>query len=375
MENNRASEKQLAFLKKLGYEGDTSNLTAEEASSLIQQMSGGSKTTEKKNQVATTNNQVSAKQPSFSSFMANVGTKLVANTLTDEKRKSQFIANIVSAVSNNPTLQECDQVSVVSGGLQAEALHFPINNQLGYCYLVPFNDKKAGMKKAQFMIGFKGYIQLAIRTGQYKDIDAIEVKEGEIGAYDPINGQKYNWIQNPTERLKAKTVGYLAFLTLTNGFHKEVYMSYEGMLNHADTYSQAFSANATTKKMNGKTYNLVSYEDYKNGKYDKADEWLYSSFWYKDFTEMAKKTMIRKLLSKWGIMSVEMQQAYDNDMAAFDEKGNRDYIDSKDLKNDSIEDVMAEQINLNASEEFDVVDDETGEVNQDGLFSNFINQK
>ncbi len=376
--NNLASEKQIAFLKKLGYTGNTDGLSSEDASALIKQMQGGSKNPTNQNQVATTNNAVQNKKPAFSSFMATVGTKLVANTITDEKRKTQFIANIVSAVSNNPTLQECDQVSVVSGGLQAEALHFPINNQLGYCYLVPFNDKKSGMKKAQFMIGFKGYIQLAIRTGQYKDIDAIEVKEGEIGAFDPINGQKYNWIQNSTERLKAKTIGYLAFLTLTNGFHKEVYMSYEAMLNHADTYSQAFSANATTKKMNGKTYNLVSYEDYKNGKYDKADEWLYSSFWYKDFTEMAKKTMIRKLLSKWGIMSVEMQQAYDNDMAAFDAYGKRDYIDSKDLEKENIEQVMSQQININASESFDVVDDETGEVNNNAdtnIFGEFIDRK
>ena len=138
-------------------------------------------------------------------------------------------------------------------------------------------------------------------------------------------------------------------------------MFYEEMLDHANTYSQAFDKDIYKKLMNNEI--------------PQNEMWRYSSFWYKSFDEMAKKTIIRQLLSKWGIMSVEMQQAYDNDQATFDAKGVRDYVDSKDLKEETVEDVMSQQININASESFDVVDDETGEVAQDGNFEEFINRK
>lgn len=359
--NNLASEKQIAFLKKLGYTGNTDGLSSEDASALIKQMQGGSKNPTNQNQVATTNNAPAQnKKPAFSSFMATVGTKLVANTITDEKRKTQFIANIVSAVSNNPTLQECDSVSVIGAGLQAEALHFPVNNALGYCYLVPYNDKKSGMKKAQFQIGYKGYIQLAIRSGQYLNIDVAEVKEGELKRYSPLKVE-IEFEQDYVKRSKLKTIGYVGEFVLVNGFTKSYFMFYEEMLDHANTYSQAFDKDIYKKLMNNEI--------------PQNEMWRYSSFWYKSFDEMAKKTIIRQLLSKWGIMSVEMQQAYDNDQATFDAKGVRDYVDSKDLKEETVEDVMSQQININASESFDVVDDETGEVAQDGNFEEFINRK
>ena len=274
--------------------------------------------------VAKTANEIAAKQP-FSTFMKTVGNKLVANTINDEKRRNQFIANIVSAVSTNPTLQECDKTSIVAAALQAEALHFPINNSLGYVYLVPFNDKKKG-KVAQFMISYKGYIQLAIRSGYYKALEVTDVREGELAAYNPLKGQTFNWCNNYEERLSKRVIGYVARLELVNGFAKEIYWTYEAMLDHADKYSQAFSKNAVFNDNPNKC--KVSYEDYLAGKYNSDDEWKYSSYWYKDFQEMAYKTMLRQLLSKWGIMSVEMQEAYVNDQAAFDEAGNRDYIDS-----------------------------------------------
>ena len=321
-----ASEKQIAYLKKLGYEGDTEGMTSDECSARIQELTAKQNS---KNEVATaTTNQVATKK-SFSNFMQSVGSKLVANTITDEIRKVQFISNIVSAVSTNPMLQECDQVSVISAGLQAESLHFPVNSQLGYCYLVPFNDKKAGMKKAQFMIGFKGYIQLAIRTGKYKNINVIEVKEGELNEFDPLKGMTFNWVRDYQKRKSLKTIGYVGEFELVNGFTKNLYISYEEMLDHADTYSQAFNK-----------------EDYKkilDKKIPEKDMWKYSSFWYKNFDEMAKKTVIRQLLSRWGLMSVEMEKAYDNDMAAFDVKGNREYVDSKEYQNASIEEVFTEQ--------------------------------
>ena len=233
-----------------------------------------------------------AKQKSFSNFMATTGNRLVANTLTDSKRNQQFVANLVSAVSNNPTLAECEQVSIVSAALQAEALHFPINNSLGYVYLVPFDVKEYNpvtkkretvCKKAQFQIGYKGYIQLAIRSGQYKDINVVEVKEGELGAFDPLNGQTFNWCADYNERKQRKTIGYVGQLELVNGFKKQIYIPYDEMLDHADTYSAAFSKE--------------SYAELLQGKVNAKDAWKYSSFWYKNFDEMAKKTVIRQLLS------------------------------------------------------------------------------
>lgn len=326
-----ASEKQIALLKKMGIEV-FEGITMQEASALINQHKQQNEAP--KNEVVSAGGNKPAPQTaSFSTFMSTVGTKLVANTLQDKERQNQFIANIVSAVSSNKQLAECDQVSVLSAALQAEAMKFPINNSLGYVYLVPFNDKKSGMKKAQFQIGYKGYIQLAIRSGQYKDINVVEVKEGEVGEFNPLDGQQFNWIQNYELRKSKKTVGYVGQFELTTGFKKQFYMSYDEMLDHADEYSQAF--------------NKSDYARLQRGEIPEKEMWKYSSFWYKNFDEMAKKTILRQLLSKWGIMSVEMQDAYVKDQATLEgEKPN--YVDSKDFQF-NYDEMEQEQDNLNAS--------------------------
>lgn len=306
-----------------------------------------------KNYIQRTAPNAAVEKKSFTNFMATTGNKLISSTITDPKRKTQFIANLMTAISNNPTLQECEQVSVVAGALQAEALHFPLNNSLGYVYLVPFNDKKAGIKKAQFQIGYKGYIQLAIRSGLYKDINVIEVKEGELGNYDPLNGQTFNWINDYYKRQEAKTIGYVGQLELTNGFKKQIYFTFEAMLDHADKYSQAFSKDTYLQVLNG-TY--------------RGDAWKLSSFWYKNFDEMAKKTVLRQLLSKWGIMSVELQEAYIKDQTEMKADGTYDYIDStngndksKEYQNDTSEQVSNKQQQQTASQEppidMEMVDD------------------
>ncbi len=285
-----------------------------------------------------------AQYKSFSNFMEKVGSKLVEKTLNDPKRRTQFIANVISAVSTNPTLQECDQTSVVSAALQAEVLHFPINNSLGYVYLVPYQEKKwnpATKQRevvkitAQFQLGYKGYIQLAIRSGQYRKIDVAEVKEGELLGYSPLGEYEFKWIDDYRKRKEAKTVGYVGELELVNGFKKTVYFSYDEMLDHANQYSQAF--------------NLEDYFRYIKDEIPQKDLWKYSSYWYKDFDAMAKKTVIRHLLSKWGIMSVELQTAYLNDQAAFDADGHREYIDSKEFTNSNTEQVAQQQLTDNGS--------------------------
>lgn len=177
---------------------------------------------------------------------------------------------------------------------------------------------------AQFQLGYKGYIQLAIRSGYYKKINVLAIKDGELVRYDPLNEEiEVNIIEDDEAREQAKTIGYYAMFEYQNGFKKAIYWTKKKMLAHADKYSQAFSVNATTGK-----YPKVSFEDFENGKVAESDMWKYSSFWYKDFDGMAYKTMLRQLISKWGIMSIEMQEAYSKDMAEIKEDGSYEYVDN-----------------------------------------------
>lgn len=265
-------------------------------------------------------NQMTTQKIKFSTAITSqTYQRLISSTLGDKKKAEKYTAAIMSAVATNPALQDCDAASILSGSLLAESLNLSHSPQLGRYYLVPFKDKKAGTTKAQFILGWKGYIELAVRSGQYKNINALPVKEGELISYDPFNDEiELKAIQDPDEREKANTIGYYAMFEYLNGFKKVLYWSKKQMIRHADRYSPAFSANATKGK-----YPKVSFEDYESGRYDKNDEWLYSSFWYKDFDGMACKTMLRQLISKWGIMSADMQTAVaaDNSTVAMNDSG------------------------------------------------------
>lgn len=248
------------------------------------------------------NNQVAKHVPKFSVAITTIGyKKLINNTLGDPERAKRFIATITSAVAVNQTLQECDAGTILAGALLGESLNLSPSPQLGQFYLVPFNDRKAGITKAQFILGYKGYLQLAMRSGQLKKINAVEIKEGELISFDPLNEEiEVKLIEDWNERESMPTIGYYAFFELLNGFRKAIYWSKEQMMSHADKYSMAFSREA--------------YEKIQNGEIADKDMWRYSSFWYKQFDEMAKKTMLRQLISKGGCpMSTEMQQAFVSD--------------------------------------------------------------
>lgn len=242
--------------------------------------------------------------------------------LLGKDRALKFLTGITSAVSTNPSLSECTNTSIFNGALLGETLNLSPSPQLGHYYLVPFKKYKKENGKievesvtAQFQLGYKGYIQLAIRSGQYKKINVVEVKEGEFTDYDIFNEEyTFNPIKDYNARKQAKTVGYYAMFEYLNGFKKSLYMSKDEMLDHADTYSSAF--------------NKKSYADLIEGKIPEKELYKYSSFWYKNFDEMAKKTMLRKLISKWGIMSTEMQKAFEADMAELDDNGKPTYIDN-----------------------------------------------
>lgn len=259
-----------------------------------------------------------SKPKTFSAFLTSDAVKRRINAMVGGAEGQRFISGITSSVSVNPSLSECDHSTILSAALLGESLKLSPSPQLGYYYMVPFNDKKHGRKVAQFQLGYKGYIQLAIRSGQYKKINVLAIKEGELEYFDPLNEEiRVNlMVENWDEREAAKTIGYYAMFELVNGFRKAMYWSFDQMLAHADKYSNAFSA--------------AKYRDLLDGKIPQSEMWKYSSFWYKDFDGMAYKTMLRQLISKWGIMSVEMQTAMTNDMGSINDDGTVDYVDNNE---------------------------------------------
>ena len=256
--------------------------------------------------MTTSNQMVQQKMP----FSVAVNTpsmqKLIANALHDPARCARFTASIVSAVSVNQALQNCDRNTVISGALLGESLNLSPSPQLGQYYLVPFNNKKKGIQDAQFVLGYKGYVQLALRSGQYKSINVEIVKQGEYKGRDPMTGDpRFQFLEDDDEWERLPVIGYMASFEYLNGFRKVLYWSKEKMMNHADRYSAAFSRKA--------------YENLIAGNIPQGEMWKYSSFWYKDFDSMAKKTMLRQLISKWGIMSTDMQSAYESDSRVIEE--------------------------------------------------------
>ena len=180
---------------------------------------------------------------------------MINNTLKEPGRANRFIAAITSAVATTPALQTCDPSSILAGGLLGEALNLSPSPQLGQYYLVPFKQKakydreghllSPECSKAQFVLGYKGYVQLALRSGQYSDLDCMEIRQGEYLGKDPQTGKpQFKFIEDDDLREKLPIVGYMAYFEYLNGFRKCIYWSREKMLNHADTYSQAFSKDA-----------------------------------------------------------------------------------------------------------------------------------
>ena len=258
----------------------------------------------------------SKKPAPFSAVISSDGyKKLINNALRDPKRANRFVASITSAVSANPALQACDAATIVSAGLLGESLELSPSPVLAQFYMVPYNDRKNNRTVAQFQLGVAGYKQLAIRSGQYLDIDAIEIREGEYKGRNKETGKPmFEFIEDDTIRESAPIIGYLAYFELLNGFKKQVYFSHEKMLNHADRYSMAFSRQ--------------KYEELQAGKIPQSEMWKYSSPWYTGFSGMALKTVLRQLLSKWGILSIEMQTALTSDMGTIREDGTVDYVDN-----------------------------------------------
>lgn len=263
----------------------------------------------------------------LSVYLQNDAVKKQINQVVGGKNGARFISSVVSAVQSTPALQECTSPSIVNAALLGEALNLSPSPQLGQFYMVPFDNKKKGCKEAQFQLGYKGYIQLAIRSGYYKKLNVLAIKEGELVRYDPLDEEvEVNLIEDDILREEAPTMGYFAMFEYENGFRKTLYWSKKKMLAHAEKYSFAFYKNGGAKSL----------ELLEQGKIPEKDMWKYSSFWFKDFDGMALKTMLRQLISKWGIMSIDLQNAIDKDMAVIHEDGKTDYVDAVKAEDDGV---------------------------------------
>ena len=249
-------------------------------------------------------NQLTQRKVGLTAYLTQDAVKDQINKVVGGKDGQQFITSIVSAVQANPQLQECTNTSILSSALLGQSLKLSPSPQLGHYYMMPFKNNKNNTTEAQFVMGYKGMIQLAIRSGYYKRLNVLAIKEGELVRYNPLDEDiVVNLIEDEEQREAAPTIGYYAMFEYTNGFRKAIYWSKKKMEAHALRYSAGYKAK--------KGY----------------------TFWEKDFDAMAYKTMLRQLISKWGIMSIDMQQAYESDQAVIREDGSKDYVDIVEAPN------------------------------------------
>lgn len=225
-------------------------------------------------------------------------------------RAPQFTTTLMAVLNSNKALNDCEPQSVLTAALTAASMDLPINQNLGFAYLIPYKNK--GVDACQFQMGYKGFIQLAQRSGYYKTINATEVREGEIAKIDRLSGDiEFNWIENEKEREKAKIIGYVAYFKLLNGFEKSLYWSVEKCQAHAKRFSKSFKSGG-------------------------------GGLWQDDFESMAIKTVLKQLISKYGPLNTQLQEAI-----AKDQTINGEYIDNPDYS----EPITIENAETGASED------------------------
>lgn len=278
---------------------------------------------------------VKQERPSgVSNYLANIKMKARFEEILG-KKAAGFMSSIIN-VSNLPGLRDVQPQSIIASALVAATLDLPIDPNLGFAYLVPYNTKDGTefVKKAQFQMGYRGFVQLAMRTGQYKTINATEVYEGDIKHINRLTGEiEFN--EDNTKR--EKIVGYIAYFRLINGFEKSLYMATEEMEKHAKKYSQTYKSN--------------------------KDYIVKSSKWTTDFDPMATKTVLKLLLNKYGILSIEMQTALTVDQGVVSNEvadgaeinsENITYADNSDAQEVNYEDVKKSEDKANKiMDEFD----------------------
>lgn len=249
-------------------------------------------------------NQVVQQTKTLKQYVSDDKIRQKFSEILGEKSKG-FLASVMQ-VANSPMLKTADPATVINAAMMAATLDLPINNNLGFAYIVPFNNRKAGTTEAQFQLGYKGFIQLAQRSGQFSRIAATPVYEGQITSENPLLGYEFDWSVKP----QGRPVGYVAFFKLLNGFTADLYMTIDEVNKHASKYSQT----------------------YKRG----------FGVWKDNFDAMALKTVLKLLLSKQAPLSIEMQSAVLADQAIVRDVDNQnfDYIDH----NESVADLEAPKL-------------------------------
>ena len=280
----------------------------------------------------------------FNLFIANPRTQEYLATVLAEK-KASFVNNITALVSNNAALQVCKPDTIMFASLKATALDLPLDQNLGFAYVLPYRDNKNGVTVAQFQMGYKGFVQLALRSGQFKTLNATEVREGELVNEDFVTGELT--FKKAENREALPVIGYVAYFKLLNGFEKYLFMTSAEMKAHALRFSQTYK----------KGYGLWADKD--------------------SFDSMAKKTVLKLLISKYAPLSVEMRDAIKADQSVMQKPDEYDYVDVDEQpqpepseaaleKAEAVKAKLAEMKSRKAKA--DGVDTETGEVEDgDGL--------
>ncbi len=259
-------------------------------------------------------------------FTKSINSSYVQNQLKQVlgKNAGTFATSLVEVFTNDTQLQKCDQKKVIQEAIKAATLKLPLNKQLGYAYILVFNNWDKASRKSvptpQIVLGYRGYIQLAMRTGQYKNINADVVYEGEMIGRDKLSGA----IDLSGEKVSEKVVGYFAHFETVNGFSKTLFMSLGEMAGYALKFSPSFKRNAEKNPL--PTVDALC---------DMANDQAVNGpqqgkvGWEGDFNSMAIKTVLRRLLSKYGYLSIEMMSALAEDESSAVEQRNEENNETK----------------------------------------------
>lgn len=231
----------------------------------------------------------------FKTYLDAPAIKSRFNEVLGEKKAAAFISALLNIYNGNEQLQQCDPRSIVGAAGLAATVDLSLTPSLGQAYVVAYKSK--GVYRAQFQIGFRGLVQLAHRTGKYTALHAGKVYEGELKGFDPFTGEPERG-----ERTGDNVIGYVAYMRLANGFEKWLYMTTAEIEAHAEKYSQSYRT-------------------------DKNKGWQ-SSPWTTNFDAMAQKTVLKRLLNAWGVLSVEMAQVIQGDQSVVD-RNTFTYVDNK----------------------------------------------
>ncbi|MBO0477932.1 recombinase RecT [Vagococcus sp. DIV0080] len=289
-----------------------------------------------KNQLQQQDNAPQQADPSklgFKTLMSTPGMKKRFNEVLNE-RSEQFMSSLMTLVSGDDYLAKAEPMTIIASAMKAATMDLPIDKNLGYAYIVPFNrSEKIGNQwvqhnEAQFIIGYKGYIQLAQRSGQYKALNAIAVYEGQMVDWNPLTEE---FTFSYEGKISDEVIGYVGFFELLNGFKKTVYWTKQEVEEHRISNNK----NREKTKLTGA--------------------------WKDNYDQMAIKTVLRNMLSKWGILSIEMQSAVTSDEKVFRYDDKNDLIE--ETKIDEMEPIEQER------KEVEKVEDEQNEEVQQELFN------